>query len=62
MALIGLATACSEVTEVATTDLAAVVERDGVPFSVGRTRRVVPERTRRVIERRDRGCRVPGCE
>ncbi|MFW2333198.1 HNH endonuclease [Ilumatobacter sp.] len=38
-----------------------VWERDGVPFSVGRTQRIVPGRTRRVIERRDRGCRVPGC-
>jgi hypothetical protein len=38
-----------------------VWERDGVPFSVGRSQRVVPERTRRVIEQRDRGCRVPGC-
>lgn len=38
-----------------------VWERDGVPFSVGRSQRVVPDRTRRIIERRDRGCRVPGC-
>jgi len=38
-----------------------VWERDGVPFSVGRTQRIVPDRTRRIIERRDRGCRVPGC-
>ena len=38
-----------------------VWERDGVPFSVGRSQRIVPERTRRIIERRDRGCRVPGC-
>lgn len=38
-----------------------VWERDGVPFSVGRTQRIVPERTRRVIRRRDGGCRVPGC-
>ncbi len=38
-----------------------VWERDGVPFSVGRTQRIVPDRTRRVVERRDRGCRVPGC-
>jgi hypothetical protein len=34
---------------------------DGVPFSVGRSQRIVPQRTRRMIERRDRGCRVPGC-
>jgi hypothetical protein len=39
-----------------------VWERDGVPFSLGRTQRVVPERTRRIIEHRDRGCRVPGCD
>ncbi len=38
-----------------------VWERDGVPFSVGRAQRVVPERTRRAVLRRDRGCRVPGC-
>ena len=38
-----------------------VWEREGVPFSVGRTQRIVPERTRRLVERRDRGCRVPGC-
>ncbi len=38
-----------------------VWERDGVPFSVGRTQRIVPDRTRRIIEHRDRGCRVPGC-
>ncbi len=38
-----------------------VWERDGVPFSVGRTHRIVPDRTRRIVERRDRGCRVPGC-
>jgi hypothetical protein len=38
-----------------------VWERDGLPFSVGRTQRIVPERTRRIIERRDQGCRVPGC-
>jgi hypothetical protein len=38
-----------------------VWERDGRPFSVGRTRRIVPERTRRYVLRRDRGCLVPGC-
>ena len=38
-----------------------VWEREGVPVSVGRTQRIVPARTRRVVERRDRGCRVPGC-
>ena len=34
---------------------------DGVPVSVGRAQRIVPDRTRRLIEHRDRGCRVPGC-
>jgi len=29
---------------------------------MGRTWRSVPERTRMVVEERDRGCRVPGCE
>ncbi|MFW2335373.1 MAG: hypothetical protein ACN4IE_16370, partial [Ilumatobacter sp.] len=38
-----------------------VWERDGSPFSVGRAQRIVPNRTRRIVERRDRGCRVPGC-
>ena len=42
-------------------DITPVWERDGVPFSVGRSQRIVPDRTRRIIERRDRGCRVPGC-
>jgi hypothetical protein len=39
-----------------------VWHRDGVPFSVGRAQHVVPDRTRRIVERRDRGCRVPGCD
>ena len=38
-----------------------VWERDGVPFNVGRGQQIVPERTRRAVMRRDRGCRVPGC-
>ena len=38
-----------------------VWERDGQPFSVGRNQRIVPDRTRRIVEHRDRGCRVPGC-
>lgn len=38
-----------------------VWERDGLPFGVGRSQRIVPERTRRIVEFRDRGCRVPGC-
>ncbi|MCE1179460.1 MAG: HNH endonuclease [Micrococcales bacterium] len=35
--------------------------RDGRPVSVGREMRIVPERTRRLILDRDRGCRFPGC-
>ena len=38
-----------------------VWESEGVPFSVGRAQHIVPDRTRRIVERRDRGCRVPGC-
>src|SRR5690606_13524590 len=38
-----------------------VWESDGIPFSVGRSQRIVPDRTRRMVERRDRGCQVPGC-
>ena len=42
--------------------IAAIVhEHDGLPFSVGRSQYIVPDRTRRIVERRDRGCRVPGC-
>ena len=40
----------------------SVWHREGVPFSVGRAQHVVPGRTRRIVERRDRGCRVPGCD
>jgi hypothetical protein len=38
-----------------------VRDRDGRPVSVGRAQRIVPDRTRRLIEDRDRGCRFPGC-
>ena len=41
--------------------LAPVWETDGEPVSVGRSQRVVPDRTRRLIESRDQGCRYPGC-
>ena len=37
-------------------------EQGGRAVSVGRSLRTVPSRTRMVIEERDRGCRVPGCE
>ena len=32
-----------------------------MPVSVGRALRIVPERTRRLVLDRDRGCRFPGC-
>lgn len=39
------------------------IERDGLPMSVGRTRRTVPPRLRRALEARDEGiCCWPGCE
>ncbi|HXF97378.1 MAG TPA: DUF222 domain-containing protein [Gaiellaceae bacterium] len=40
-----------------------VLERDGLPLSVGRKRRTVPPRLRRLLEARDdHTCRWPGCE
>jgi len=39
-----------------------VFEDGGRPVSVGRAFRIVPDRTRIVVEERDRGCRVPGCD
>jgi len=44
------------------TRVRAVLESGGTPVSVGRSYRTVPERTRIVIEERDGGCRVPGCD
>ncbi len=41
--------------------IVTLVERDGVPLSVGRKRRTVPPSLRRALEARDRGCRFPGC-
>ncbi len=41
--------------------LQTVWEREGKPVSVGRSERIVPDRTRRLVEDRDRGCRYPGC-
>lgn len=39
-----------------------VFVEDGMPVSVGRSQRIVPDRTRRIIEHRDHGrCQVPGC-
>jgi hypothetical protein len=40
----------------------AVVEAEGRPVSVGRAFRTVPDRTRIMVEDRDGGCRVPGCD
>lgn len=34
---------------------------EGSPVNVGRSQRIVPERTRRLVEDRDQGCRFPGC-
>jgi hypothetical protein len=33
----------------------------GAPVNVGRAQRIVPTRTRRLVDDRDRGCRFPGC-
>jgi len=41
--------------------LKVVLEKGGTAVSVGRSSRTVPDRTRLVVEERDRGCRVPGC-
>jgi len=41
--------------------LVTVLERDGVPLDVGRSRRVVSGRMRRLLQLRDDGCRYPGC-
>ena len=41
--------------------LKPVWTKDAKPVSVGRSMRIVPERTRRLIEDRDGGCRYPGC-
>ena len=43
-------------------DTETVWEADGTPVNLGRTQRIVPRRVRRLIEHRDRGCRVPGCD
>jgi hypothetical protein len=41
--------------------LQPIWETQGRPVSVGRAMRILPERTRRLILDRDRGCRFPGC-
>ncbi|NYJ73978.1 HNH endonuclease signature motif containing protein [Allobranchiibius huperziae] len=38
-----------------------VWETEGSPVNVGRAQRIVPRRTRRLVEDRDGGCRHPGC-
>jgi hypothetical protein len=38
-----------------------VIEKGGLPVSVGRAQPIVPARTRRLVMLRDRSCRVPGC-
>jgi len=51
------------VTEKLTCDgiLQPVWHTQGAPVNVGRAQRIVPTRTRRLVEDRDRGCRFPGC-
>jgi hypothetical protein len=41
--------------------LQPVWHTQGAPVNVGRAQRIVPARTRRLVEDRDRGCRFPGC-
>jgi hypothetical protein len=41
--------------------LQPIRETSGTPVSVGRAMRILPERSRRLIEDRDGGCRFPGC-
>ncbi|HXH55669.1 HNH endonuclease signature motif containing protein [Iamia sp.] len=43
-------------------DAQIIWHKDGAPVNVGRAHRIVPRRIRRLIEHRDRGCRVPGCD
>lgn len=46
-------------------DVTPVLEAWGLsaqPVSVGRAQRTVPDRTRALVEHRDGGCRVPGCD
>jgi hypothetical protein len=39
----------------------SLVEREGVPVTVGRKTRTTPPSLRRALQARDRGCRFPGC-
>jgi len=38
-----------------------VITCAGRPVNVGRSMRIVPDRTRRLVEHRDGGCAIPGC-
>jgi hypothetical protein len=38
-----------------------ILEKAGVPVNEGHKYRTVPDKIRRIIEERDRGCRIPGC-
>ncbi|MEZ5179875.1 MAG: HNH endonuclease signature motif containing protein [Acidimicrobiales bacterium] len=42
--------------------LRATTYRHGAPVDVGRRTRVISRRVRRIVEHRDGGCRVPGCD
>ncbi len=39
----------------------AILERGGMPLSIGRRSRSIPPALRRALRSRDRGCRFPGC-
>jgi len=41
--------------------ISPVFINDSIPISVGRTQRMIPLRTRRLVLLRDQGCRIPGC-
>lgn len=41
--------------------LQPIWETRGSPVNVGRSHRIVPDRTRHLVEDRDRGCAYPGC-
>lgn len=43
-------------------DVTVVWERNGVPVATCRSQRIVPHRLRRLVEHRDGGCVVPGCD
>jgi hypothetical protein len=53
----------SQITEKLTCDgiVQPVWHTQGAPVNIGRAQRIVPTRTRRLVEDRDRGCRFPGC-